>query len=152
MKYVHTNIISENWKKLADFYIRVFECTAIMPERNLSGSWLDKGTGLKNVSLTGVHLKLPGYSKDGPTLEIFQYNKMIENGHQVANKKGLGHIAFHVDDVEATLKKVGLFGGSAIGEILVKEITDLGILTFVYVADPEGNLIELQNWKYYDNR
>jgi len=66
IKFVHTNIVSSDWKKLADFYINVFECIPILPERNLSGNWLDKGTGLKNASLTGVHLRLPGYGKNGP--------------------------------------------------------------------------------------
>lgn len=27
-------------------------------------------------------------------------------------------------------------------------IATMGILTFIYVTDPEGNLIELQNWNY----
>lgn len=146
MKFVHTNIISENWKKLADFYINVFECKPLLLERNLSGKWLDNGTGLKNVSLTGIHLRLPGYGKSRPTLEIFQYNKMIENEHPAANRKGFGHIAFQVNDVEGTLKKVIVNGGKAIGKIITEEVAGVGILSFIYVADPEENLIELQNW------
>lgn len=63
IKYVHTNIVSSDWKSLADFYINVFGCQPILPERNLSGSWLEKG-----------------------------------------------------------------------------------LLTFAYLADPEGNIIEIQNW------
>jgi catechol 2,3-dioxygenase-like lactoylglutathione lyase family enzyme len=150
MKFVHTNIISENWKKLAGFYINVFECTPVLPERNLSGNWLDNGTGLKNASLTGIHLRLPGYGKNGPTLEIFQYNKMIKNEHLAANRKGFGHIAFHVKDVKSTLEKVILFRGQAVGDITIKEIEGLGTLTFIYITDPERNLIELQNWNYYE--
>lgn len=44
IKYVHTNIIAKDWRTLADFYIKVFECTPIQAERDLSGEWLDQAT------------------------------------------------------------------------------------------------------------
>lgn len=72
IKYVHTNIISKDWKKLADFYIKVFDCKPVPPERNQKGSWLDKGTGVKDAHIKGMHLQLPGYGKNSPTLEIFR--------------------------------------------------------------------------------
>ncbi len=72
IKYVHTNIVAEDWKKLAHFYIDVFQCRIKPPERDLSGEWLDTLTSIKNVVIKGVHLELPGYI-DGPTLEIFSY-------------------------------------------------------------------------------
>jgi len=55
---------------LADFYIRVFDCKPRPPERDLSGEWVDKLTGLPNTKIKGIHLLLPGYDIDGPTLEI----------------------------------------------------------------------------------
>jgi hypothetical protein len=44
------------------------------PERNLKGSWFDSLTAVKNAHVEGIHLRLPGYSEDGPTLEVFQYS------------------------------------------------------------------------------
>jgi hypothetical protein len=58
IKYVHTNIVSDNWESLADFYINVFNCQKILPKRNISENWLEKGTGVKNASLSGIHLIL----------------------------------------------------------------------------------------------
>jgi len=78
IKYVHTNIIAKNWKKLADFYTKIFDCKTILPERKLSGDWLEKGTGVKNASLKGVYLLLSGHGESGPTLEIFQYNSYFD--------------------------------------------------------------------------
>ena len=72
VKYAHTNIITKDWKKLADFYELVFSCTPVPPERDQKGSWLDKGTGVLNAHLQGMHLRLPGYDDNGPTLEIYQ--------------------------------------------------------------------------------
>jgi predicted enzyme related to lactoylglutathione lyase len=145
IKYVHTNIISSNWKKLAEFYINVFNCKEIPPERELSGSWLDNGTGVKNARLKGIHLLLPGYGNDGPTLEIFEYNQILDRETPKANRKGLGHIAFHVDDIQAIVDMVINKGGKQVGEI-VQTIINNRILSFVYLTDPEGNIIEVQRW------
>jgi hypothetical protein len=54
IKFAHTNIITDDWHRLADFYIQVFDCKPILPERDLSGVWLDKATHLENAHLTGI--------------------------------------------------------------------------------------------------
>jgi predicted enzyme related to lactoylglutathione lyase len=69
-KYVHTNLIARDWKRLVRFYCEVFGCEPKGPERDMSGAWLDDVTSLRDAHLTGVHLRLPGYGDDGPTLEI----------------------------------------------------------------------------------
>jgi len=37
-------------------------------------------------------------------------------------------------------------GGRKLGDIVSVEIPGAGKITFVYAADPEGNIIELQEW------
>ncbi|HEA22614.1 hypothetical protein LCGC14_2449110 [marine sediment metagenome] len=147
MRFAHTNIVSTDWKKLVEFYIEVFECQIVPPIRNQSGEFLDKGTGLRNARLEGAHLKLPGYDTNFPTLEIYQYQTIEEQVPIAPNKRGFGHIAFEVESVENILEKVLINGGQKCGEITEKEIEGAGIITFTYVRDPEGNLIELQNWR-----
>ncbi|MCH2023002.1 MAG: VOC family protein [Saprospiraceae bacterium] len=146
MKYVHTNLISKDWKALAAFYIQVFECKMILPQRNMSGKWLSNGTGVNNAKIKGAHLRLPGYDKSGPTLEIFEYSETKEQPNQVANRKGFGHLAFEVDNVQEVVFKAMNFGAKTYGQIAKKNIDGLGLLTFVYIKDPEGNIIEIQNW------
>jgi predicted enzyme related to lactoylglutathione lyase len=41
-KYVHTNLIARDWKKLVRFYKEVFGCEPKGPERDLSAAWLDR--------------------------------------------------------------------------------------------------------------
>ncbi|MBN1968882.1 MAG: VOC family protein [Candidatus Delongbacteria bacterium] len=146
MKYVHTNIISKDWKRLSDFYIKVFECKPVPPERDLFGDWLEKGTGVKNAALKGMHLLLPGCGKDGPTLEIFQYSENLNKAlPAAANREGFGHIAFKVEDVNKTLSEMIENGGKKLGEVVSKEFK-AGTLVFTYAMDPEDNLIEIQSW------
>jgi predicted enzyme related to lactoylglutathione lyase len=147
IKYVHTNIIARDWKKLSDFYIEVFGCRPVYPERDLSGEWIEKMTDIENVRIRGMHLSLPGY-ENGPTLEIFQCDpESPEYGPSKVNKQGFRHIAFHVDNVEEVLEKAMKYGGQKVGGLIEKQYETLGLLTAIYIADPEGNIVEIQNWK-----
>jgi predicted enzyme related to lactoylglutathione lyase len=143
-KFAHVNIIAKDWEMLAHFYEKVFGCERLQPERNLSGPWLEHATGIKNARINGVHLRLPGQSKDGATLEIFQYNTKSTATKKMSNEIGLRHLAFVVADVEAAKTSVIDAGGRMIGEVVTPFIPGVGIMEFVYAADPEGNLLELQ--------
>jgi predicted enzyme related to lactoylglutathione lyase len=105
-KYKHTNIIAKDWRALAEFYQDVFGCVLLPPERDLSGAWLTRGTGVSDAQFCGAHLRLPGYGEDGPTLEIYQYSQNEPRPATAANREGISHL-----------------------------------------ADPEGNIIELQAWR-----
>lgn len=147
IKYAHTNIITDDWRRLAEFYVTVFDCKPLYPERDLKGEWLDRATAIKGSHLKGIHLRLPGYDDTLPTLEIFQYDKN-ENGSSILpNRKGFGHIAFKVDDVSQVLSRVLEHGGSRFGELVETEVQNVGTLTFVYARDIDGNIVELQQWK-----
>ncbi len=147
IKYVHTNLIARDWRSLADFYIEVFGCKPNYPDRDLSGEWINKMALIDGARVRGMHLSLPGY-ENGPTLEIFEYSpEDMREMDLPINKQGLGHIAFHVDNVEEMLQKVISHGGKPFSEVVRNEYPELGLLTMVYVRDPEGNFIELQNWK-----
>ena len=89
---------------------------------------------------------MPGCGEEGPTLEIFQYNRQETGPRPAINRPGLAHIAFAVDDVEAARAAVLEAGGGAVGEVVTLDVAQAGKVTFVYVTDPEGNVIELQKW------
>ena len=146
VRYKHTNIIARDWKRLANFYEKVFNCKRLLPERHLQGSWLDKVTALEKVSLDGVHLLLPGYGEKDPTLEIFSYNKIEDKPLPKTNRSGIAHIAFEVDNVQNYYSKVIENGGKKIGDITTQTVEGVGKLTVVYMLDPEDNIIELQSW------
>lgn len=145
-KYVHTNLTGRDWRALVRFYCDVFGCRPKPPERDLAGPWLDGLTSLPAAHLTGLHLLLPGCGEDGPTLEIFSYEQMVQAGVPVVNEPGFGHIAFLVEDVDLAFRAVLQAGGGAVGNIVRTNVSAVGTLTVVYARDPEGNIVELQNW------
>lgn len=145
--YKHTNIVARDWRGLARFYEDVFGCVPVPPERHHSGAWLEKGTGVPGAEINGVHLGLPGWGDAGPTLEIFGYSNGKPRPEPSANREGLSHIAFEVEDVAQALAEVLRHGGGALGEVTSHEVEGVGSLTFVYAIDPEGNIVELQHWE-----
>jgi catechol 2,3-dioxygenase-like lactoylglutathione lyase family enzyme len=146
-RFVHTSIVAREWSALARFYQDVFGCVPIYPERDLAGQWLTAATGVPEAHIRGIHLRLPGYGDEGPTLEIFQYNRHEQAQATAINRPGIAHIAFAVGDVDSARRAVLEAGGGQVGEMATVEVSGAGGVTFVYVTDPEGNVIELQRWQ-----
>ena len=145
-KYVHTNLIAEDWQGLAKFYTDVFGCSLVPPERDYRGADLDLAIGLKDAHLTGVHLRQPGWGDNGPTIEIYSYDQHQPHPGTVVNRPGFGHIAFEVDDVRKACQVMQAHGGGVLDEI-VTLTTKVGTkVTWCYMTDPEGNILELQSW------
>ena len=144
-RYGHTNLVAEDWRALARFYMEQFGCIPVPPERDFKGHDLERGTGLAGAELRGVHLRLPGHGDDGPTLEIFNYNVLEARPSTAVNRPGFGHIAFVVDDVGSARAAVLAAGGRAVGEVVTLTNAAGAKLTWVYVTDIEGNVIELQS-------
>lgn len=145
VKYGHTNLIAKDWRRLAKFYEDHFGCVPVPPERDFKGQDLERGTAIPGAELRGVHLRLPGHGAEGPTLEIFNFNILEERPGVAVNRPGFGHIAFIVDDVVAARETVLAAGGGHVGEVVTLTNAAGMRLTWVYVTDPEGNVLELQS-------
>jgi predicted enzyme related to lactoylglutathione lyase len=146
-RYVHTNLVAHDWRRLVRFYQDVFGCVEVPPERNLAGAEMEAGTGVPGAHLQGMHLRLPGVAAAGPTLEIFTYSHLAEDLPRVANRPGFAHIAFAVDSVPEAREEVLSHGGTPVGEVVTVEVSATARVTWCYVKDPEGNIIELQAWR-----
>ena len=149
IKYTHTNINAYDWEKLSQFYKDVFGCYTVGPMRDLKGDWFEKVTGIKDAAVKGEHIARPGYPEgEGPTFEIFTYE--VPEGERPAHINGYGfaHVAFLVEDVEEIFEKFQAHGGTANGELVKSYYPSLDqTLTVVYGLDPEGNSVEILNWK-----
>lgn len=145
-RYAHTNLIARDWRALATFYERLFGCTPVPPERHYAGPALEAGTGVPGSRLDGVHVRLPGYGDDGPTLEIYSYSLSAPGPAPAVNRPGLAHLAFEVRSVEDARRDVLAAGGRTVGDVVTLTTAAGRRITWCYVTDPEGNVLELQSW------
>lgn len=145
-RYAHTNLIARDWRRLAEFYRALFGCELVPPERDYAGLTLEAGTGVAGATVRGVHLRLPGHGADGPTLEIYTYSVEADGPPPAVNRPGFAHIAFQVDSVHDGRREVLGAGGRAVGEVVTLTTATGARVTWCYVTDPEGNIVELQSW------
>ncbi len=143
-RYVHTNLVARDWRALVEFYRSVFGCEVVPPERDFSGPTLDAGTGVPGATLRGVHLRLPGLGDDGSTLEVFNFSQLADGPAPTVNRPGWGHIAFSVPSVPDARAEVLAAGGGPVGDIVTLTTANGRRVTWCYVTDPEGNVVELQ--------
>lgn len=149
VRFAHVNLVARDVDRVAAFYVTVFGCVRGVervyetPERSAA---LERGLGVAGLTLRGVHLLLPGYGAGGPTLEIFQYAPTGARPDASVNSPGFGHVAFVVDDVETARRAVVAAGGSLVADVVTVPYPTGGMLTWCYVRDPEGNVVELQSF------
>ena len=145
-KYMHTNLIAKDWQRMAKFYQTVFNCTPVPPERDLQGPAISAATAIPDAHIRGMHLRLPGFGDDGPTLEIFSYTPEMDHPSSAVNRPGFGHIAFLVDNMQSAIGAVLENGGKMVGDCVSVPVKGKGQVTFAYLTDPEDNVIEVQSW------
>ncbi len=64
-------------------------------------------TALQGARIRSVHLALPGYDPDGPTLELFSYQPAdLATGHPAIDRQGLGHTAVYARDLEGNSSEI----------------------------------------------
>ena len=143
----HVNLIARDWRRVSRFYQETFGCVPVPPERDYRGADVDRATALRGAHITGEHLRLPGLGDNGPTLEIYGYDDLAAGPEPAINRPGFGHIAFAVDDVPRARDEVLAHGGGDLGSIVTLTTKTGAQVTFVYMRDPEGNIIELQSWR-----
>ena len=143
-RYAHTNIVARDWRRLARFYAAVFGCEPASPELDYSGPTLEAGTGLAGARLKGIHLRLPGGGPDGPTLEICSFDPVTDGPAAAVDRPGLAHLAFRVPSVEDARGEALAAGGTPVGEVVTLTTAGGAGVTWCYVADPEGNIVEFQ--------
>ncbi len=147
IRYAHTNLVANDWRRMVDFYCQVFGCVPVGSERDRKGAIVEALTGIKDCSVRGQHLRLPGHGEDGPTIEVFQFDKHDATLPSSVTRPGFAHLAFEVPDIEAKRKEIQAWGGRDYGQLVTIDIPGEGRLMVIYVCDPEGNIIELQEWQ-----
>jgi lactoylglutathione lyase len=83
--------------------------------------------------------------KDGLTIELLDWTTPPAEGSpsSARNQLGMTHLALNVDDPDAVAASLVAVGGTVLND--TRTVVDLGgaRLTLLFVADPDGNRVEL---------
>ncbi len=140
LKFRHVGLVTNDLEKMINFYTKVlnFKVKNIF---EISSSDFQKGIDIKDAKAKMAHLTYNDFE-----IEIFEFNHKYNRNNELsyANYPGYRHIAFIVDNIESFYKKLINENVSFISEpITVMEPENVKGYKFVYLKDPEVNIIEL---------
>ena len=146
----HVCIVAQDINKLATFYTEALGLK-VTRRVTISGPWIDQTVKLQNVTAEVIYLELPS----GPRLELIEFDHpraIRPNGLGESNTPGLRHLAFRVSNIEEVmgrLKAAGVQFFSDVQRVPLEQVNYGGGIQkrLIYFPDPEGNLLELCEYK-----
>jgi catechol 2,3-dioxygenase-like lactoylglutathione lyase family enzyme len=135
--FVHIGLVVEDLDETVRFLSLLgFDCGE--PSVH-SGEWIGRIIGLEDVKVEVVMARGP----DGTDVfEVVRFRSPAGGAPEAApaaNRPGLRHVAFKVDDVRGVVDRVREAGWETVGEIVDYE----GMFLLCYVRGPEGLIVEL---------
>ena len=146
----HVNLVVEDLDRMAAFY-ESLPGMKVTKRVTISGAWIDRTVGLEGVVGDVIYLDPPS----GPRVELIRYRSPTAarpEGLDRAHTPGIRHIALRVRGMEALVAKLrhaGIQFFSEVQQVPSEQVTYAGGARkhIVYFRDPEGNLLELCEYK-----
>jgi glyoxylase I family protein len=146
----HVNIVVADMERMARFYEDVLGLRRLK-HVTIRGDWIDATVGLSGVEAEIIYLELP----EGPRIELARYiapQGERPAGIERANAIGLRHLAFRVTAIEKIVDRLRESGVQVFSD--VQQVPDAQVKYaggarkhLVYFQDPEGNLLELCEYR-----
>jgi catechol 2,3-dioxygenase-like lactoylglutathione lyase family enzyme len=144
------NIVVSDLDSMLMFYQDVLGMK-VTKRATIEGDWIGTTVGLSSVNADVVYLDL----ESGPRIELIRYNRPRTPrpaGVDLPNAPGLRHMAFRIDDIDATVAKLRAAGVrffSDVQRVPDSQVTYAGGIRkrLIYLQDPEGNLLELCEYR-----
>jgi catechol 2,3-dioxygenase-like lactoylglutathione lyase family enzyme len=134
--FVHIGLVVENLDETVRFLSLLgFDCGE---PGVFSGAWIDRIIGLDNATVEVVMARGPDGTDVFEIVRFLSPFAAAQEPAPAANRPGLRHVAFTVDDVRGVVDRVRDAGWETIGEIVDYENTFL----LCYVRGPEGLIFE----------
>ncbi len=137
MSIHHINIVVTDLEETRKFF-QLFGFTTIH-EKTISGEWLDKVTGLKDILASYISLR---HENSPVTLELLQYQHPeggIDPKISSPNQVGFRHLALEVDNIEKEIERLEKIGIEFFSEIQTNSYGK----KMCYFTGPDGILLEI---------
>lgn len=133
----HVGIVVDDLTAATAFFVALG--LEVQGETSVEGDWVDRIVGLESIRTDLAMLETPD---GGGRVELVKFRSpSVRGGDQAApaNTLGLRHLAFSVDDLDATVANLRGHGAELVGEI--ERYKD--IYRLCYISGPEGVVVEL---------
>jgi catechol 2,3-dioxygenase-like lactoylglutathione lyase family enzyme len=133
----HVGIVVDDLAAATEFFGQLG--LELLGERSLEGRVVDGVVGLKGVRTDVAFMQAPdGHGR----LELIKFHSPSHQGdnwHAQANTRGIRHVAFAVEDIDAVVAGLRARGAELVGGLERYEDS----YRLCYVRGPEGIIIEL---------
>ena len=135
--FVHIGLVVEDLDEIVRFLTLLgFDCSE---PAVFSGEWIGQIIGLDDVKVETVMARGPD---GGDVFEVIRFRTPSEGTPETsppANRPGLRHVAFKVDDLRGVVDRLREADWDTVGEIVDYE----RMFLLCYVRGPEGLIVEL---------
>jgi catechol 2,3-dioxygenase-like lactoylglutathione lyase family enzyme len=133
----HVGIVVDDLAAATAFFVELG--LELQGEASVEGGWVDRVVGLEGVRAEIAMMETPdGHGR----VELAKFHAPSGPGgdrQAPANARGIRHVTFAVDDIDATVAGLRAHGGELVGEM--ERYRD--IYRLCYVRGPEGIIVEL---------
>ena len=133
----HVGVVVDDLAAAIEFFVELG--LELQGEGSVAGSWVDRVIGLDGVRAKIAMLQ----TLDGDArLELSEFlapSTLGGDRHAPANTRGIRHIAFVVEDIDAVVARLRALGTEFVGEVERYEDS----YRLCYVRGPEGIIVEL---------
>jgi catechol 2,3-dioxygenase-like lactoylglutathione lyase family enzyme len=135
--FVHVGLVVEDLDETVGFLALLgFDCD---DPAVYSGEWIERIISLENAKVEVVMARTPDGTDMFEVVRFHSPSAPAQEPAPAANRPGLRHIAFTVDDVRGVVERVREAGWDTVGEIVNYE----NIYLLCYIRGPEGLIVEL---------
>jgi glyoxylase I family protein len=137
----HIAVTVSDTQRSLDFYVGMLGLVQV-EQHHLPMSSIDTVFGLTGASGTSTRLQVPG--QPDILIDIMELSGAQEGtAVQPLGSMGSTHMAFTVDNLDEVVAELKAKGVSFISDPVTFHLTD-GSVTVVFMRDPDGNHVELE--------
>ena len=132
----HVGIVVDDLAGATGFFVELG--LELLGEGSAEGRWVDRIVGLDGIRVETAMVQTPdGHGR----LELIRFHSPPAQGDRdaPANTRGIRHVAFAVDDIDAAVAGLRAGGSELVGEVVRYEDS----YRLCYVRGPEGIIVEL---------
>jgi catechol 2,3-dioxygenase-like lactoylglutathione lyase family enzyme len=133
----HVGVVVDDLAAATAFFLELG--LKLQGEASVEGDWVDRVIGLEGARSDIAMLETPDGNSRVELTEFHAPPGPAGDPRAPANTPGLRHLAFEVDNVDATLAGLRAHGGELVGT--VEQYKD--IYRLCYVRGPAGIIVEL---------